>query len=111
VTAGAEVLGLAAALLTQHTAALIAPVISVPDAETAPLMVTYHQQLLAGCSPAAALAEAQRRHAEDGPRARASAAAFICLGAGHEADVPSVPLPRPGVVDLRFPAVRVRERT
>jgi hypothetical protein len=83
VTAGEEILGLAAALLGQGTATLVAPVVSVPDAETAPLMLSYHRRVLAGDPPATALAGAQQQHAGDGPRARASAVSFVCLGAGH----------------------------
>jgi CHAT domain-containing protein len=83
VTAGEEVMGLAAALLTARTATLVAPVIPIPDAETAPLMTTYHRLLISGHTPAGALAQAQQHHSIDGKRAYASAAGFICLGAGH----------------------------
>lgn len=83
VTAGEEILGLAAALLNQDTASLVAPLIPIPDAETAPLMASYHQGVRAGHSSAGALAAAQQRHQHDSVRAYASAAGFICLGAGH----------------------------
>jgi len=83
ITAGEEILGLAAALLSQQTATLVASVVPVPDAETVDLMVDYHQLLRQGRTPAAALAEAQQRHAGS-PHARASAAGFVCLGAGHQ---------------------------
>jgi hypothetical protein len=83
VTAGEEILGLAAALLTQQTASLIAPVMPIPDSETAPLMASYHQRLIAGDSAARALAHAQQVHRNDSTRSRASAASFICLGAGE----------------------------
>jgi hypothetical protein len=82
VTPGQEILGLSAALLTQQTATLIAPVVPIDDAETAPFMTTYHRLLLAGRGPAEALAAAQQAHAADGGRARASAAGFLCLGVG-----------------------------
>lgn len=82
VTAGEEILGLAAALLTAGTATLVAPVVPVADAETAPLMCTYHERVVAGDPPAVALAAAQQRHQHDSIRAYASAAGFICLGAG-----------------------------
>lgn len=85
VTAGEEILGLTAALLSQHTATLVAPVVPIPDAETAPLMTRYHRNLLGGQAPASALAQAQQQHDPDSPRSRASAASFICLGAGHTA--------------------------
>jgi CHAT domain-containing protein len=85
VTAGEEVLGLSATLLAQETAALVAPVIAVPDAETVALMTTYHRLLTTGLTPAAALAQAQQHHAGDGVRALACAAGFVCLGAGDVA--------------------------
>lgn len=85
VTAGEEILGLSAALLTQETATLVAPVVSIPDAETVSLMTTYHQRLRAGRPPAAALAESQEQHARDGVVAAAGAASFVCLGAGGSA--------------------------
>jgi len=83
VTAGEEILGLAAALLAQGTASLVAPVVPVPDVETRPLMTSFHAGLRAGLSPARALAEAQQRYRLDSPQARAGAAGFVCLGAGH----------------------------
>ncbi|MCA2211379.1 CHAT domain-containing protein [Jidongwangia harbinensis] len=80
--AGAEVLGLASALLGQGTPTLVAPVIPVPDGETAALMDAYHARLAAGRAPAEALADAQRTTRLAGPLALAAAAGFICLGAG-----------------------------
>ena len=47
-------------------------------------MVTYHERVIAGDSPAAALAAAQQRHSHEDVRTFASAAGFICLGAGHQ---------------------------
>jgi CHAT domain-containing protein len=82
VVAGEEVLGLAAALLGQGTATLVAPVVPVPDGETAPLMRAYHAQVCAGRTPAEALAHAQERTRTDGPLPLAAAAGFVCLGAG-----------------------------
>lgn len=79
---GDEILGLAAALLTQQTATLIAPVVAIPDLETGALMVAYHRLLRSGHSPASALACAQKQRREDGVAAYAAAASFICLGAG-----------------------------
>jgi hypothetical protein len=84
ITAGEEILGLAAALLSQQTATLVASVVPVPDAETVDLMADYHRLLRLGHTPAAALAAAQQRHAAS-PHARASAAGFVCLGAGNQA--------------------------
>lgn len=83
VTAGEEILGLAAALLNQDTSSLVAPLIPIPDAETTPMMASYHQLLQAGHSCASALAAAQERHQHDSVQAYASAAGFVCLGAGH----------------------------
>jgi hypothetical protein len=80
--AGEEVLGLGTALLGQGTPTLTAPVIPVPDGETAALMDAYHDGLAAGRSPAEALATAQQRTRDCGPGALAAAAGFICLGAG-----------------------------
>ncbi|RZU54505.1 CHAT domain-containing protein [Krasilnikovia cinnamomea] len=82
VVAGEEVLGLTAALLSQGTTTLVAPVVPVPDGETAPLMRAYHAQLLAGRTPAEALASAQERTRAQGILPLAAAAGFVCLGAG-----------------------------
>ncbi|PWK45254.1 CHAT domain-containing protein [Actinoplanes xinjiangensis] len=80
--AGQEVLGLSTTLLGQGTPTLTAPVIPVPDGETATLMDAYHAGLAAGRSPAEALATAQQRTRDSGPAALAAAAGFVCLGAG-----------------------------
>jgi CHAT domain-containing protein len=80
VTAGHEILGLAAALLRQQTASLVAPVVPVPDAETAPVMAALHQRLRQHLSPAEALAATQLEFCSGTPREHASAASFICLG-------------------------------
>ena len=84
VTPGQEILGLTAALLARQTATVVAPVVSIDDAETTTLMVGYHQRLRAGRDPASALAEAQLDHDDRDPRSRATAAAFICLGVGDQ---------------------------
>jgi CHAT domain-containing protein len=80
--AGEEVLGLTTALLGQGTPALVAPVIPVPDGETVTLMDAYHAGLSAGRSPAEALATAQQRTRDIGAPELATAAGFVCLGAG-----------------------------
>ena len=82
VIAGDEVLGLAAALLAQGTASLIAPVLPVLDAATGQLMYAYHQGLLAGRLPADALAHAQQEASARGGGAWAAAAGFVCIGVG-----------------------------
>jgi hypothetical protein len=70
---GDELLGLAAALLGMGTRTVVASVVPVPDAAARRVMLAFHQQLLAGLTPAAALARAQ---------GRARTAGFVCLGIG-----------------------------
>ena len=85
VTPGQEILGLTATLLSRQTATVVAPVISIDDAETTSLMVGYHRRLRSGRVPAQALAETQQDALTDAdPRLRATAAAFICLGVGDQ---------------------------
>lgn len=72
---GEALLGFAAACLTRGTRTLIAPVTPVPDGSTAEVMTRLHAALVAGVSPAAALASAQAGQ----PPGRRS---FVCLGAG-----------------------------
>jgi tetratricopeptide (TPR) repeat protein len=79
---GDELLGLSATLIARGTAQLVAPVLPIPDAETAPLMVALHQRLAAGVTPAEALSAAQRELRDASPTALAAAAGFICLGCG-----------------------------
>jgi hypothetical protein len=81
--AGDEMLGFAAALLAGGTSTLIAPVMPVPDAETAGLMRSLHEHLRAGLTAPEALATAQAKMWTDDAAAGGSAAAFICLGAGR----------------------------
>jgi tetratricopeptide (TPR) repeat protein len=81
VRTGDELLGLAATFIARGTAQLIASVVPIPDAETAPLMIALHKRLANGHSPAAALAEAQRTVRDLSPADRAAAAGFICIGA------------------------------
>lgn len=85
VTPGQEILGLTATLLGRQTATVVAPVISIDDAETTSLMVGYHRRLRSGRDPARALAETQQNALADAdPRLRATAVAFICLGVGDQ---------------------------
>ncbi len=81
VRAGDELLGLAATLLASGAQQIVASVVPVPDAQTAPLMVALHRQLVAGRPATAALAAAQQEVAGTGPEAMAAAAGFVCLGA------------------------------
>jgi tetratricopeptide (TPR) repeat protein len=89
VVAGEEILGFTAALLAAGTATLVAPLLPVPDAETAPFMLAYHRRLRAGSVPAEALAGAQADMRSDDPIAAAGAATFVCLGAGFATAAPS----------------------
>jgi CHAT domain-containing protein len=75
---GDELLGFAAALIAMGSRTVIASVVPVPDAATKRMMVALHAQLVAGRSPAVALAGAQ---AALGP-GRAALAGFVCLGTG-----------------------------
>lgn len=95
VYAGDELLGLGTAFIARGTAQLVASVIRVPDAETAPLMATFHRRLVDGQPPADALAAAQRDLRGGEPAALAAAAGFICLGSGFGA-VPLVRATLPG---------------
>lgn len=85
VVAGDETLGLAAALLGQGTATLVAPVVPVPDAATCEVMRSYHAELVVGRSAAQALATAQTAVAGSTAAVEAAAASFVCVGQGHGA--------------------------
>nr|WP_255408602.1 CHAT domain-containing protein [Plantactinospora sp. KBS50] len=70
---GDEALGMTTALLAAGTATVIASVGRVADDAATETMVACHRAVVAGRSPAAALAEAVRgRHAPG----------FVCFGAG-----------------------------
>ena len=86
---GGEILGFTAALMSGGTAALVAPVVPVADAETVPVMRAYHEGLRRGRTPAEALADAQACLRGADHRARAAAASFLCLGHGDRAVVPT----------------------
>jgi tetratricopeptide (TPR) repeat protein len=81
VRAGDELLGLAATLLARGAQQIVASVVPIPDAETAPLMVALHRLLVAGRPATVALAAAQQQAAGIEPVAMAAAAGFVCLGA------------------------------
>jgi CHAT domain-containing protein len=74
VRSGDELLGTAATLIGLGVRQVIAPVTAVPDDATQPLMLALHRHLLAGCTPAEALARAS----QDQPGV--AAAAFVCVG-------------------------------
>jgi CHAT domain-containing protein len=80
---GDELMGFAAVLLGAGTRTLVASLLPVPADSTTDLMLQVHQRLRAGCGPAQALADAQRSFAAGGDGiAQATAAAFMCFGAG-----------------------------
>lgn len=80
VCAGDELLGMSATFLSHGTQQLVASVVPVPDAETAPLMIAFHQLLAAGRPAPEALAMAQQKMAGDDALTAASAG-FVCIGA------------------------------
>jgi CHAT domain-containing protein len=83
---GDELMGFTGALLALGTSALIASVVPVPDEPAQRLMLALHERLAAGDEPAAALAAASAA-ALDGRAAGdvATAAGFVCFGAGSSA--------------------------
>jgi tetratricopeptide (TPR) repeat protein len=82
VRAGDEVMGLSVAFLALGTRQVIASVVPVPDAETAPLMIAFHRLLAAGESAAMSMALAQRQLSSGRPAAMAAAAGFVSIGPG-----------------------------
>ena len=82
VWAGGELLGLTATFLARGTQQLIAPVVPIPDVETAPLMIELHERLAAGVPAAQALASAQAVMTDADMVTMAAAAGFVCVGAG-----------------------------
>ncbi|MEP6599270.1 MAG: CHAT domain-containing protein [Actinomycetota bacterium] len=82
VPAGDELLGLTATLLSQGSAQLVASVLPVLDLHTKPLMLGLHRQLAAGERLAPALAATQETLRGSGPEGIATAAGFLCFGAG-----------------------------
>ena len=92
VRAGDELLGLTATFLALGAAQLVASVLPILDAETAPLMTAFHRLLATGDPPAVALARAQLAAKDDGTAAMVVAAGFVCLGAGLTPDVPIGPM-------------------
>ena len=70
---GDELMGLAGAVFALGTHTLIASVTPIHDEETRAVMLALHDRLLAGASPARALADASQATGIDG---------FVCFGAG-----------------------------
>ncbi|WP_433232759.1 CHAT domain-containing protein [Micromonospora sp. CA-248260] len=80
---GDEVMGFTAVLLALGARCLIATVLPVPAEPTTALMLDLHRRMRGGVRPAQALADAQQAFAVPGDgTAGATAAAFVCLGAG-----------------------------
>lgn len=80
VCTGDELLGLSATFMAKGTTSLVASVLPIPDAETAPLMTAFHHGLVDGATPAVALAAAQHTLRDQGPRTLAASAGFVCIG-------------------------------
>lgn len=79
---GDELMGLAAALFSLGTSALVVSVVPVPDGSTRTLMRALHRRLRAGAGLAEALAGARDEVASADPAMAAASAAFVCMGAG-----------------------------
>ena len=84
VLAGDELLGLSAAFLARQTRHVVASVLPIPDAATAPVMVSMHKLLFGGAFVATALAQSQEHIDRSDPAAYAAAAGFVCIGAGFD---------------------------
>jgi CHAT domain-containing protein len=82
VCSGDELLGLGAAFIARGTARLVASVVPIPDAETAPMMAELHRLLAEGLPVAVALARAQEHVRHRDQAAMAAAAGFVCVGSG-----------------------------
>jgi len=82
VQAGDELLGLSATFLALGTRHVIASVVPVPDAETAPLMIAFHRLLANAEAATPALARAQTQLGDTNPAAMAAAAGFVSIGTG-----------------------------
>lgn len=80
VCTGDELLGLSAAFIAREAKQLVASVVPIPDAETAPLMIAFHQRLAAGEPVEVALGNAQQVLRDGTPRDLAAAAGFVCIG-------------------------------
>ncbi|HEV8172745.1 MAG TPA: CHAT domain-containing tetratricopeptide repeat protein [Actinoplanes sp.] len=89
VRAGDELLGISATLLSRGARQVVASVVPVPDVETAPMMIAFHELLLDGLPAPPALAEVQKRFAGEDSAAAAAAAGFVCVGAAA-----TIPRPR-----------------
>lgn len=82
VSAGDELVGLAAALLRAGTESVIASLVPVPDESVVGFMGDLHAELAAGGAPAHALAAARAALDATDPSSLALRASFTCLGSG-----------------------------
>jgi hypothetical protein len=82
VSAGDELLGLAAALQRAGTTTVVASLVPVPDGAVVTMMVELHRQVAAGRPVPAALAGARQAVIDDRPSAAAVRACFTCFGLG-----------------------------
>jgi tetratricopeptide (TPR) repeat protein len=79
---GEELMGLAAALLGLGTVSVLGSVLPAQDEAALALMTDLHRRLSAGSGLAAALAAAQAAAGDQLDERTATAAAFVCFGAG-----------------------------
>jgi tetratricopeptide (TPR) repeat protein len=79
---GEELMGLAAALLSLGTVSVLGSVLPAQDEAALALMSDLHRRLSAGSGLAAALAAAQAAAGDQLDEWTATAAAFVCFGAG-----------------------------
>ena len=82
VSAGDELLGLAAALHRAGTNTVVASLVPVPDRAVVTMMVDLHRRVSAGWPVADALAAAWAAVMGDGPWEVAARACFTCFGLG-----------------------------
>src|SRR5256885_9052535 len=95
VRAGDELLGLSATFIARGTAQLVASVLPIADAETAPLMIAMHRRIAVGEPASIALAHAQQEMSDRGRAEMAAAAGFVCIGGGSTSPTKSPPVSRP----------------
>lgn len=79
---GEELMGLSAALLQLGTATVLASVLPALDSAAQELMVEMHRRLATGDTPGLALAGAQAEFGTGLDAGTATAASFVCFGAG-----------------------------
>jgi CHAT domain-containing protein/tetratricopeptide (TPR) repeat protein len=91
VPVGDELMGMSATFLAQGTAQLIASVVTTPYVDTAVLMIELHRRLAAHEPAAAALAATQADLYAQGGSAMATAAGYVCFGAGLDSPFQGTP--------------------